>query len=340
MKIETPYQKIDPSSVPYKTLANGGKIPAIGLGTFSSDNYTADRIAQAVKKAILMGYRHIDCASVYHNEEEIGEVLKELFEKKIVKREELWITSKVWNNMHDRIEESCRKSLSDLQLDYLDLYLVHWPFPNHHPAGCDINTRMPDAKPYIHENYMKAWRQMEKLVKKGLVQNIGTSNMTIPKMKLLLQDCNIKPVVNEMELHPHFQQPEFFNYLIENEILPIGYSPLGSPKRPERDRTATDTVDIEDPVIVKIADSHGVHPALVCIKWAIQRGQVPIPFSVKDEKILSNLKAAVEDPLSPTEMEEISKIDKNCRLIKGHVFLWKEANNWEDLWDLEGTIVN
>ncbi len=332
--------KINPENVPFKTLSNGAKIPVIGLGTFGSDNYSNDQIAQAVKFAIELGYRHIDCASVYGNEKEIGEVLSELIGNGTVKREELWITSKVWNNMHGEgdVIKSCKQSLADLQLNYLDLYLVHWPFPNYHAPGCDGDARNPDSKPYIHENYMVAWRQMEQLVEMGLVKNIGTSNMTIPKMKLLLNDARIKPVVNEMEIHPHFQQPELFNFMVENKIVPIGYSPIGSPKRPERDRTATDTVDIEDPVIVAVAERLGIHPAVVCLKWAIQRGEVVIPFSVTPSKITSNIEGALSSLLTSEEMEAISKIDKQCRLIKGQVFLWEGANGWEDLWDLDGNI--
>ncbi|MFA5046797.1 MAG: aldo/keto reductase, partial [Paludibacter sp.] len=230
-------QTIDASKVPYKTLSNGAKIPVIGLGTFGSDNYDAETIAQAVKTAIKMGYRHIDCASVYGNEKEIGVVLKEIFAEGIVTREELWITSKVWNDKHKQVVESCKQTLSDLQLDYLDLYLVHWPFPNFHAPKCDVTARQPNSIPYIHENYMNTWRQMESLVESGLVKNIGTSNMTIPKMKLLLRDCKIKPVVNEMEIHPHFQQPELYQFMKDNGVEVIGYSPIGSPGRPERDKT-------------------------------------------------------------------------------------------------------
>ena len=330
---------VDPSKVPYKTLYTGAKIPAIGLGTFGSDRYSADEVAEAVRGAISVGYRHLDCASVYGNEHKIDEVLKEVMQSGI-KREELWITSKVWNDMHGEgdVLISCAKTLKDLKLDYLDLYLVHWPFPNHHPPGCSVDSRSPDAKPYIHENYMKTWRQMERLVDMGLVRHIGTSNMTIPKLKLLLRDARIKPACNEMELHPHFQQPELFKFVVDNGIVPIGYCPIGSPKRPDRDRTEQDTVDIEDPVIVKIAERHNIHPAVVCVKWAVQRRQIPIPFSVKREKYLSNLLHTTIDPLTDEEMKEIEGIDKNCRLIKGQVFLWKEGQSWEDLWDVNGEI--
>ncbi|MFA6404070.1 MAG: aldo/keto reductase [Salinivirgaceae bacterium] len=334
------YKKIDPQKVPKVKLNNGAAIPVIGLGTFGSDNYSAVEIANAVEFAITHGYRHIDCASVYMNEKEIGDAFTKILSKGLVKRDELWITSKVWNNMHGEGEviESCKKTLHDLNLEYLDLYLVHWPFPNYHAPGCDGDARNPDSKPYRHEDYMVVWRQMEQLVEMGLVKNIGTSNMTIPKMELLLKQAVIKPVVNEMEIHPHFQQAELFNYMIARNIVPIGYSPIGSPKRPERDRTSTDTVDIEDPVVVKIAARLGVHPAVVCVKWAAQRGEVVIPFSVTPSKIVSNLDSVTSIPLLPEEMLGISKIEKGSRLIKGQVFLWQGAKGWEDLWDLDGQI--
>ena len=201
-----------------------------------------------------------------------------------------------------------------------------------------MDSRSPDASPYIHENFMKTWREMEKLVDMGLTRHIGTSNMTIPKLKLLLRDARIKPAVNEMELHPHFQQPELFDFVRKNGIEPIGYSPLGSPNRPERDRTPDDTVDVEDPVIVGIAQRLGIHPAAVCIKWAVQRGQTPIPFSVKRRNYVANLECLASEPLTDADMRAITGIDKGCRLIKGQVFLWKDNQSWEDLWDLDGVI--
>ena len=312
-------------------------MPAIGLGTFGSDHVSASEIAAAVEGAAAAGYRHFDCASVYGNEAEIGAAFETILRGGI-KREELWITSKLWNDKHgeDDVIASCRKSIADLRLSYLDLYLVHWPFPNFHPPGCDVSSRSPDARPYIHENYMKTWRKMEELVQMGLVRHIGTSNMTVPKLKLLLRDACIKPAVNEMELHPHFQQPELFKFVVENGIEPVGYCPIGSPGRPERDRTPEDTAPTEDPVILEIAGRHGTHPAGVCIRWAVQRGQTPIPFSVNHYR--ENLAAAAGEPLTDEEMRAIAAIDRNCRLIKGQVFLWKDGQTWEDLWDLSGEI--
>jgi len=328
---------IDPASVPQRTLATGASMPAIGLGTFGSDHVTPAQVAEAVRGAAACGYRHFDCASVYGNEAEVGAALEEVTSSG-VRREDLWITSKLWNDKHaeNDVIASCRQSLADLRLTYLDLYLVHWPFPNFHPPGCDVTARSANAQSYIHENYMTTWRAMESLVDRGLVRHIGTSNMTIPKLRLVLRDARIKPVVNEMELHPHFQQPELFKFVVDHGIEPVGYCPIGSPGRPERDRTPDDTTPTQDPVVVEIARRHRIHPAVVCIQWAIQRGQTPIPFSIRNYH--ANLAGAVSEPLSESEMNELAAIDRNCRLIKGQVFLWKEGQSWEDLWDPTGEI--
>jgi len=332
-------ETVDPNLVPGRVLYTGAQMPAIGLGTFGSDHVGAEQVAEAVKAAAAIGYRHFDCASVYGNEDRIGRSLREIMSGGVDRRE-LWIASKLWNDKHAESDviPACRQSLHDLGLDYLDMYLVHWPFPNFHPPGCDVSSRSPDARPYIHEAFMKTWRQMEKLVDLGLTRHIGTSNMTIPKLELLLRDARIKPAINEMELHPHFQQPELFDYVRRHGIEPVGYSPVGSPGRPERDRTPQDTVDTQDPVIVRIAQRLGVHPAVVCIKWAVQRGQTPIPFSANPRNCLANLRGVVSESLTSEDMRDIAAIDRNCRLIKGQVFLWKAEQSWEALWDLNGVI--
>ena len=330
---------VDPASVPQRVLYTGAKMPAIGLGTFGSDHVSADEVAAAVIGGASVGYRHFDCAAVYHNEAQIGRSLRAVMAGGL-SREELWITSKLWNDKHSPADviPTCQESLRDLGLDYLDMYLVHWPFPNHHPPGADVTSRSPGARPYIHDEYMATWREMEKLVDMGLVKHIGTSNMTIPKLQLVLRDAEIKPAVNEMEMHPHFQQPELFDFVRANGIEPIAFSPLGSPNRPERDKTPDDTVDMDDPVIRAIAQRLGIHPATVCIKWAIQRGATPIPFSTKRSNYLSNLRASVSPPLTEEDMQAIASIDRNCRLIKGQVFMWKDGQSWEDLWDPDGVI--
>lgn len=328
------------NAIPGRKLYTGEEIPCIGLGTFGSDKYDGDRIAEAVYGAIRCGYRLIDCAAVYQNEEQIGRVLKRALDEGLVSRKELFVTSKVWNDMHGKgqVGKACRQSLKDLKLDSIDLYFVHWPFPNYHAPGCSGDSRNPDSRPFSVEEFMTVWRQCEELVDQGLVRYIGMSNMTIPKLEAVLPLCRIRPAALEMELHPGFQQPELFDYAVAHEILPIGYCPVGSPSRPERDRTREDVADTEMPQILAAAKAHNIHPAEVCLKWAVQRGQIPIPFSVKEEQYSSNLKCVTQDPLTAEEMEAIRQGDKNCRLIKGQVFLWEGAAGWEDLWDPNGKI--
>jgi len=331
---------INPNKVPKKILYTGEKIPCIGMGTFGSDRYTPQEIADAVAGAIRCGYRLFDCASVYGNEDQIGAIFAKAIADGVVKREDLFITSKVWNNMHGRgdVLLSCAKSLKDLQLDNIDLYFVHWPFPNYHAPGCTVDSRNPDSKPFSVDRFMATWRQMENLVDMGLVRYIGMSNMTIPKLKAVLGLCRIKPAVIEMEIHPSFQQNELYNYCIEHDILPIGYCPIGSPNRPDRDKTETDVIDAELPEVAAVAKAHNVHPAIVCLKWAVQRGQIPIPFSVHEKNYVGNLRCITEDPLTSAEMQSLRSAERGCRLVKGQVFLWPGADSWEDLWDLDGTI--
>ncbi len=333
-------EKLDLSTLPKRKLYTGEEIPPVGLGTFGSDKYGSEEISHAVCGAIRYGYRLIDCAAVYQNEEQIGNSLETVIQEGTVTRKELFITSKVWNDMHGpgKVLESCQKSLQDLRLTYIDLYFVHWPFPNYHAPGCSGDSRNPDSKPFSVDEFMATWRQCEELVDKGLVRYIGMSNMTIPKLEAVLPLCRIQPAALEMECHPGFQQPELFDYAVRHHILPVGYCPIGSPSRPERDRTESDVADTQMEEIVDIAKAHGVHPAVVCLKWAVQRGVVPIPFSVKLPQYQSNLSCAASDPLTPQEMECIRKADKDCRLIKGQVFLWPGASDWEDLWDINGTI--
>ncbi len=331
---------IDPKLVPQYTLANGCKMPCIGMGTFGSDRFTAEQISAAVAGAIRCGYRLFDGASVYGNETDIGEVYAAAIAEGVCTREELFITSKVWNDQHGAGEVllSCAKTLRDLKLDYLDAYFVHWPFANYHAPGCDGDARNPDSKPFVVERFMATWKQMERLYDMGLVKNLAMSNMTIPKLEAVLPLCRVKPTCIEMELHPSFQQKELVKYCKEHGIQPIGFCPIGSPTRPDRDKSEGDVVDMQMPELVEIAKAHGVHPATICLKWAVANGHAPIPFSIYEAEYESNLRCAVEDPLTAEEYATLVAADKDCRFIKGQVFLWEGANGWEDLWDLDGTI--
>lgn len=322
----------------HRVLRTGAHLPVVGLGTFGSDRYGPQEVADAVRSGIRAGYRLIDCASVYGNEAEIGAALAEAFTT--TPRTEFFIMSKVWNDAHepDAAIASVRQSLQDLRLTTLDAVFVHWPFPNTHAPHADPDSRDPGAVPYDHDGFMRLWRALEWLVDDGVVRHLGTSNVTIPKLELILRDARIAPSLNEMELHPCFQQPELFRYCLDHGIQPIGYSPFGSPSRPERDRTDDDEVDIEHPIVREIATAHGVHPTAICLKWAVARGQIPIPFSVKPEQLAANLAAATTDPLTAAEIERMRAVERNSRLIKGQVFLWPRAGSWLDLWDVDGSI--
>ena len=302
---------IDPKMVPTRTLSTGEKIPCIGMGTFGSDRFTPEQVSNAVAGAIRVGYRLFDCASVYGNEDLIGQVFEQAMKEGVVKREEFFVASKVWNDMHGK---------GDVLL------------------FCDGDSRNPDSKPFSVDEFMSTWRQMERLYDMGLVRNLGMSSMTIPKLEAVLPLCRIQPTVIEMELHPCFQQPELYDYVISKGIQPIGFCPIGSPTRPDRDMTPDDIADIQVPEVVEIAKRHQVHPAVICLKWAVQRGTLPIPFSIHENEYVSNLRCTFEDPLTDEEMAVLKTVDKNCRLIKGQVFLWPGANSWHDLWDEDGTI--
>ena len=332
-------EMIQPAMVPKVKLYTGEEIPCVGMGTFGSDRFTPEQVSNAVAGAIRCGYRMFDCTACYGNEDQIGEVFHAAFEEGVVERKDLFIMTKVWNDMHERVEESCRKSIQDLQCDYIDLFFIHWPFPNYHAPGCDVDSRNPDSRPFSVEEFMNTYRQCEELVRKGLIRHIGISNMTIPKMEAVLPLMEIMPSACESEMHVCFQQKEIFDYLTEHKIQPIGFMPLGSPQRPERDMCPEDVADLQTPEMQEIAKAHGCHPALIALKWAHQRGQIPIPFSVHEAEYVSNLKAMTEDPLTEEEMKTIETLERNNRLVKGQVFLWEGAKDWHDLWDEEGKIV-
>jgi alcohol dehydrogenase (NADP+) len=317
------------------TIASGEKIPAIGLGTFGSDRCEPDEVADAVAGALRFGYRLIDCAAAYRNEAYIGEVFKKAFSSGVVRREDLFIQSKVWNDMHEVVLVALGKTLNDLCLDYVDAYFVHWPYPNYHAPGCDGDARNPDSVPWNVERFMSTWRQMERVYRLGLARHIGMSNMTIQKLEAVLPLCEVKPALIEMEFHPSFQQRFLLDFCVKQGIQPVGFCPLGSPNRPDRDRTPDDVVDMALPEVIAVAKAHNIHPALVCLKWAVQCGVIPIPFSTVEENWKANFICVTGDPLSVVEMATLAEADRNCRLIKGQVFLWPDAKGWEDLWDME-----
>lgn len=327
-------EAVKPDQVPRFTLRDGETIPAMGFGTFGSDHYSPEQVSEAVYGALKAGYRLLDCAQVYGNEAQIGQVLSRAFHEEIVQRDALFITSKVWNDMHGPgdvlVALAC--TLRDLGLEFIDAYFVHWPFPNYHAPGCDGDSRNPDSRPFDAEEFIALWRQMERVHDLGLVRHLGMSNMTISKLEAVLPHCRIQPALLELELHPSFQQRQLLNYCRQHHIQPMGFCPLGSPNRPERDRTAEDVNDMELPEVLEVARRHHIHPALVCLKWQVVMGALPIPFSSRPANYLANLRCITEDPLTPEDLAVLKEAERDCRLIKGQVFLWPGASDWREIW--------
>jgi len=339
--LDTLVEGIDPSKVCQIKLADGTLMPQAAMGTFHSDNPDLIEIMEdVIVESIRLGYRHIDCATAYQNEDVVGRALKRATRDGLVKREELFVLSKLWNkNMSpEEVIPACEESLRNLGLDYLDMYAVHWPWPNYHAPGASGDSVNDHAVPYIHESFMDVWDKITELKKSGKVKNIGTSNQTQKTMELLLRDTDDynRPVYNQMELHPLFQQQDLVKYFITNKVAPSGYMALGSPRRPGRDRFAEHQADMLHPVIQRVSKETGMTPPEVCLAWAHQRESKGIGYvsmAERTEWIKSNLETATKDELSKEHFEAINGdgteenpgINANNRLIWGQVFFWPEA---------------
>ena len=340
---------IDPGLVHQVTLSSGAVMPVAAFGTFHSD-WAQDYIKDATVEAIRLGFRHIDTARAYENEEVVGEAIGEAIgQGYISSADELFITGKLWNGHMDPkdVAPAVDATLSALGVEKIDMYLNHWPWPNVHTPGCAGEHRNPDAVPYIHEAFMETWGEIVKQKKAGKIVDIGTSNHTELSMKRLLKDVDdfSRPVLNQMEMHPLFQQTELRRFFEQNQIICTGYMSLGSPKRPGRDTFKEHRADMMDPVIQSIASEAGISLAKVCLNWAFQRENKSggfVAMATRSDWILENLRAATEDILTPEQMLMISGdgsqehpgIDANNRLIWGQVFLWPEGqDDWRILWD-------
>lgn len=259
----------------YVTLHNGVTIPQLGFGTYLIPN---EQVADAIKHALDAGYRHIDTAQYYKNESGIGEALK----ASGINREDLFITTKVWNSHHgyEQTLEAFEESLERLKLDYIDLYLVHWPCPK-------------------FDKYVETYKALETLYKEGKVRAIGVCNFDIEHLERLFAECEIKPMINQVECHPYFQQKEMKRFCREHQIQFESWSPLYRGEEV-----------LEEPIIKELAKKHSKTPAQIILRWHLQEGSIVIPKSVHPERIRKNIDV-FDFTLSDEDMEWIASLDRN-----------------------------
>ena len=316
----------------YTELSDGTTIPSLGLGTWKSKK---NEVYGAVKEAISLGYRHIDCAPAYENETEVGDALASSLQQGTVSRNELWLTSKLWNNAHapENVEPALKKSLKDLRLDFLDLFLIHWPVTIRadifFPRGAGDFTPLSDNPTHA------TWQAMEECVKKGLVRQIGVCNFSIKKLQELIDKGAAGPAVNQIELHPYLQQDKMVSFCKENNIVLTAYAPLGSADRPDRLKKTDEPSLLSNLVIARIAEKHGITPGQILLSWGMQRETVVIPKSVNPGRLKENLETADICPiLDGEDMTAIAALDLGYRYVDGSFWTPPKAPyTLKELWD-------
>lgn len=290
-------------------LYTGQTIPLVGLGTWKSK---PGEVETAVKIALEVGYRHIDCAAVYGNEKEIGSALKSSFDSGVLKREDVFITSKVWNTKHAKgdVKPACLKTLSDLGLGFLDLYLIHWPLG--FQAGDNPFPRDETGNiAYADTHFLETWEAMEELVDEGLVKAIGLSNFNSKQIaEIIGHSKKHKPAVLQIESHLYFTQQPLIAFAQSQGLVVTAYSPLGSPDRPWA--KATDPKVLEEPQLLAIATKYGKSPAQVAIRYQVQRGVVAIPKSITAHRIKENL-AVLDFALDSEDVAALDALNRNWR---------------------------
>lgn len=301
-----------------KTLKfkNGDELFPIGLGTWKSK---PGEVKNAVISALEAGYKHIDCAAIYGNEKEIGEAFNEVFSKGDIKREDVWITSKLWNDAHlpKDVEPALQQSLNDLQLDYLDLYLVHWPVA--FKPGVPNPEKPEDYLTPQEAPINETWNAMTAVKQKGLAKHIGVSNFSKQKLEDLLSKTEEVPEMNQVELHPLLQQNDLFEYCSNKGIHLTGYSPLGSGDRSAGMKQENEPNMFEKTTVQKIASKHNVSPAQVLINWSAQRGTAVIPKSTNAGRIKENLEAA-RLQMDQEDLKQLAQLDEHYRYVTGKFF--------------------
>ena len=300
--------------------------PPVGLGLWKVPKPDA---ADLAREALRVGYRHLDCACDYGNEAEVGDGIRSAMAAGLCRRDELWVTSKLWNTYHaaGHVRPAVERSLRDLKLDYLDLYLVHFPiaqefvpFDVRYPPGWfhDPDAPRPGMK-FARVPLAETWGAMEELVRAGLVRHIGVCNYGTALLRDLLNYATITPAVLQVELHPYLAQEKLVRFCHENGIAVTAFSPLGAPSYVPLGMARPEESVLDDPVVREAARRHGKTPAQVALRWGVQRGTAVVPKTARPERLAENL-AALDFELSADEVRAIAALDRGRRFNDPGVF--------------------
>lgn len=303
-------------------------MPALGLGTWKSE---PEAVYKAVRWALEVGYRHVDCAAIYQNEEDVGRALSDAFQDGDVEREEVWVTSKLWNDSHapEHVRPALETSLRKLQLDRLDLYLIHWPVALRHGVAL---PRGPEDFLSLSEVPLEStWEAMLSVSERGLAREVGVSNFSKGMIEQVVEATGQTPAVNQIELHPYLQQPGLVAACKALGVAVTAYSPLGSPDSAAMMGRHDDILLTRHPTIVKIAEAHDATPGQVLIAWALARGTSVIPKSVNRARITENW-AARDLTLTPGDMTAIAALDRHQRMVDGRFWFLGETYSPQTLW--------
>jgi len=290
----------------------GHTMPALGLGTWKSKQ---GEVKKAVYTAIKEGYRHIDCAEIYQNQKEVGEGIQQALDEGICQREDLWITSKLWNSDHkaEDVHRAVMRILDQLNLDYLDLFLIHWPIA--HKSGVMMPESGDDFLSLDEVPLAETWKAMDECRAQGYTRHIGVSNFNKAHLKEIMKN-GPTPEMNQVELHPYLQQKDLHRFCLDHGINMTGYSPLGSGDRPKAMKKDNEPVLYENDTIKEIAEKNDCSPFQVLIAWGLNRGTAVIPKSTDPDHIKKNLQA-LETELNAEDMEKINDLDRGYRFVDG-----------------------